>query len=109
MRKNAIQIELFCEFHKVEIELVYSFVDHGFIDIIKDKEQTFIPSSSIENLERCVRLSRELGVNLAGMEVINNMRLKMLELYKELHDLKSLRNELIKAGRFDNEDDIEEF
>lgn len=109
MRKNAIQIELFCEFHKVEIELVYSFVDYGFIEVIHENKQTFIPTSSIENLERCVRLSKDLGVNLEGLEVINNMRLKMLELHKELHDLKSIKNELIKAGRFDNEDDIEEF
>jgi hypothetical protein len=109
MKKDAIKLEIFCEFHHVEHQLIYSFIDYGFFDVIKENEDVFIPNTAIEDVERCIRLSNELGVNLAGLEVINNMRQKMLQLREELNALKHLKNELIRAGRFDNEDDIIEF
>jgi hypothetical protein len=109
MKKEAIKLEIFCEFHHVEHQLIYSFIDYGFFEVIKEEEEVFIPNSSLEEVERCVRLSKELGVNLAGLEVINNMRQKMLLLRQELQHLKSLQKELIRAGRFDNEEDIIEF
>jgi DNA-binding transcriptional MerR regulator len=46
------------------------------------------PISCIERLRRIVRLRRDLGVNLAGVAVILEMRPRMEELQKELERLR---------------------
>jgi MerR family transcriptional regulator, heat shock protein HspR len=40
----------------------------------------------LERLEVILSLTRDLGVNLAGVEVVLNMRRRMEEMQKELHD-----------------------
>lgn len=109
MKEEAIKLELFCEFHNIDNELIYSLIEYGFFEVIKENEAVFIPSSKVEEVERFVRLSTELGVNLEGLEVIHHMRQKMLLLRRELSNLKKLQNELIRTGGFDNEEDIIEF
>lgn len=43
----------------------------------------------VEELARLLRLSRDLGVNLAGVEIILRMRRRMLEMQKQIEDLVS--------------------
>lgn len=110
MKKEGIQIEVFCKFHNVDIQLVYSFIDNGFVEIVKESEATFIPESDVENLERCVRLTNDLGVNLAGLEVIHNMRSRMIELRRELNYLKRLERDVLLSEKVDiDRDDFEIF
>ena len=103
MKKEGIQIELFCEFHNVDAKLINSFIDMGFVDVLEQNEVTLIPESDVENLERCVRLTNDLGVNLAGLEVIHNMRSRMIELRRELAYLKRLENEISLSERMEDE------
>lgn len=41
----------------------------------------------VEEIARVVRLTRDLGVNLAGVEIILKMRRRMLEMQKQIEDL----------------------
>lgn len=41
----------------------------------------------VEEIARLVRLTRDLGVNLAGVEVILKMRWRMIEMQKQIEDL----------------------
>ena len=107
--KDAIQIEIFCEFHKVDIQLVYSIIDNGFIEVVRKDKVVFIPSNAIENLERCIRLSHDLGVNMAGLEVINNMRMKMLELREKIEYFELIKQQYIDSIVIESEDDIIDF
>lgn len=51
----------------------------------------------VEKLEMILRLTRELGVNLAGVEVILSMRERMEQMQAEMdHAMKQLRDELAK-------------
>ncbi len=53
----------------------------------------------LERLELILKLTRELGVNLAGVEIILNMREKMLEMQRQMEEfIRSLNEEL--AERF---------
>lgn len=49
----------------------------------------------LERLEIILRLTRELGVNLAGVEVILNMRERMLKLQNEVEEILSYVREHI--------------
>jgi len=44
-------------------------------------------AEDVEETSRVVRLTRDLGVNLAGVEIILKMRRRMLEMQKQIEDL----------------------
>ena len=46
-------------------------------------------AEDVEELSRVLRLTRDLGVNLAGIEIILKMRRRMLEMQKQIEDLLS--------------------
>lgn len=49
----------------------------------------------VEKIEMVLRLTRELGVNLAGVDVILSMREKMEQMQREMEDtIRALRDEL---------------
>jgi len=41
----------------------------------------------VEELARLIRLTRDLGVNLAGVEIILKMRRRMIDMQKQIEDL----------------------
>ena len=41
----------------------------------------------VEDLARLLRLTRDLGVNLAGVEIISKMRRRMVEMQRQIEDL----------------------
>ncbi|MBI1735198.1 MAG: MerR family transcriptional regulator [Candidatus Rokubacteria bacterium] len=41
----------------------------------------------VEELARLIRLTRDLGVNLAGVEIVLKMRRRMVEMQKQIEDL----------------------
>src|SRR6204780_785213 len=54
--------------------------------------------SDLEGLEIILNLTRELGVNLAGIEVILNMRDKMADMQQQMEDfIKFVRNEMARS------------
>jgi len=44
-------------------------------------------TADVDELARLLRLTRDLGVNLAGIEVILKMRRRMIEMQKQIEDL----------------------
>jgi len=58
----------------------------------------------LERLEVILNLTRELGVNLAGIEIILNMRDKMSEMQSEMEAfIKFVRNEMTRNLSFADE------
>ena len=53
----------------------------------------------LERLEVILKLTRELGVNLAGVEIILNMREKMEEMQRQIEAFVSSLNEEISTQR----------
>jgi len=68
----------------------------GFIKPKRSGGNTRLYSEEdVEKLEMILRLTRELGVNLAGVEVILSMREKMEQMQREMEDtIQQLRAEL---------------
>lgn len=68
----------------------------GFIKPKRSGGNTRLYSEEdVEKLEMILRLTRELGVNLAGVEVILSMREKMEQMQHEMEEtIRQLRNEL---------------
>jgi len=68
----------------------------GFIKPKRSGGNTRLYSEEdVERLEMILRLTRELGVNLAGVEVILSMREKMEQMQREMEEtIQLLRDEL---------------
>jgi len=68
----------------------------GFIKPKRSGGNTRLYSDEdVEKLEMILRLTRELGVNLAGVEVILSMREKMEQMQREMEEtVRLLREEL---------------
>ncbi|HEX9021256.1 MAG TPA: helix-turn-helix transcriptional regulator [Nitrospirota bacterium] len=73
----------------------------GFIKPKRSGGNTRLYSEEdIERLEMVLRLTRELGVNLAGVEVILSMREKMERMQREMEEtISMLREELARELR----------
>jgi MerR family transcriptional regulator/heat shock protein HspR len=73
----------------------------GFIKPKRSDGNTRLYSEEdVEKLEMILRLTRELGVNLAGVEVILSMREKMEQMQREMEDtILQLREELAREIR----------
>lgn len=70
----------------------------GFIKPKRSGGNTRLYSDDdVEKLEMILRLTRELGVNLAGVEVVLSMREKMEHMQREMEEtIMALREELAK-------------
>ncbi len=70
----------------------------GFIKPKRSVGNTRLYSEGdVEKLERSLRLTRELGVNLAGVEVILSMREKMERMQRDMEEtIRQLRRELAR-------------
>ncbi len=73
----------------------------GFIKPRRSGGNTRLYSEEdVEKLELVLRLTRELGVNLAGVEVILSMREKMEKMQREMEEtIGQLREELAREIR----------
>ena len=63
-------------------------------------------AEDVEELARLLRLTRDLGVNLAGVEIITKMRRRMTDMQKQIEDLLTYVREDggdLKAHRPDDE------
>ena len=70
----------------------------GFIKPKRSVGNTRLYSEEdVEKLEMILRLTRELGVNLAGVEVILSMREKMEQMQRDMEEtIRQLREELAR-------------
>ncbi len=73
----------------------------GFIKPRRSEGNTRLYSEDdVEKLEMILRLTRDLGVNLAGVEVILSMREKMEQMQREMEEtIRQLREELARDIR----------
>jgi len=70
-------------------DLVEKFVGYGLVEAsVSVGSDPLFPASSVEQLRRVIRLRRDLGVNLAGVAVILEMRQHIETLQAELRHLR---------------------
>jgi DNA-binding transcriptional MerR regulator len=70
-------------------KLVEQLIDFGLVvPVTAEGAHRMFPISAVERLRRIARLRRDVGVNLAGVAVILDMRERMENLQKELRRLR---------------------
>jgi len=87
------------ELYKVHPQTLRLYERHGLIKPSRSEGNTRLyTESDIERLEIVLNLARDMGVNLAGIEIILNMREKMNRMQDQMEEfLRLLQQELARG------------
>ena len=96
--KSLITIENFCSYHKVEYSFLSNIKEAGLIEIHFIEENEIIPEDKIPELERIVRLYKELDINEEAVLVVLQLLEKIELLEKENQLLKKRLNRYDALG-----------
>ena len=96
VRERLYMISVVSEMLGIHPQTLRLYEREGFIKPKRSIGNTRLYSEEdVEKLEMILRLTRELGVNLAGVEVILSMREKMEQMQQEMEaTIHALRQEL---------------
>jgi hypothetical protein len=86
--ENYILVQLFCTQTKIEKSFIANLNDYGFIALTTIENETYILEEEITEVERLYRLHYELGINLEGIDALNNLMQKISDLENENRLLK---------------------
>lgn len=90
-KDNLIPAEEICVRYKVERQFVSSLFESGIIEIVTIEETEYISDEHLSEFERMIRLSRDLEINIEGLEAIHHL---LGQIRKLQQDNRNLRNRL---------------
>ena len=86
--KPLYMIGVVAEMLKVHPQTLRFYEKKGLVRPSRTEGQTRMYSEEdLEDMARLLRLTRDLGVNLAGVEIVLKMRRRMIEMQKQIEDL----------------------
>ncbi len=101
-RKKAragYMISAVAELYKIHPQTLRLYERLGLLKPSRSRGNTRLyTDQDLERLEVILRLTRELGVNLAGIEVVLNMREKMLEMQRQMEAFVEFVREELARG-----------
>ncbi|HKM91343.1 MAG TPA: helix-turn-helix transcriptional regulator [Candidatus Acidoferrales bacterium] len=87
------------ELHKVHPQTLRLYERHGLLKPSRSEGNTRLyTEADLERLEIILNLAREMGVNLAGIEIILNMREKMNRMQEQMEQFLHLLQQEIARG-----------
>ncbi len=100
-KQKLYMISVVSEILGIHPQTLRLYEREGFITPKRSEGNTRLYSDEdVEKLEMVLRLTRELGVNLAGVEVILSMREKMEHMQREMQEtIRNLHDELAREIR----------
>ncbi len=87
MNEIHIPISDFCTHEKIEFTFVSELIDEGLIRVITVNETRCVTDAEIPQIKRYARMYRELGVNVAGLDVIRHLHEQMAAMRGEMERL----------------------
>lgn len=64
-----------------------AILEEGLLQILKEDDRIFIDAGQLERLHMIRRLTVDLAVNLSGVDVILEMRRKMIQMRREVDEI----------------------
>lgn len=85
--KAAYMISAVAEIYGLHPQTLRLYEREGLLRPSRSEGNTRLyTQEDLEQLELVLSLTRDLGVNLAGVEVVLNMRRRMEEMHREIHE-----------------------
>ncbi len=100
-RKAAFMISAVAEQYQPHPQTLRLYEREGLLKPSRSEGNTRLyTEQDLERLEVILKLTRDLGVNLAGVEIILNMREKMAEMQRQIEAfVSSLNTEMSQRAR----------
>lgn len=77
--ENYILLKKFCQSTSVDPDFIEALYEFGLIE-----HASSIHKDELPTIERYVRLHYDLNVNIEGLQIIANMREKMMQMQEEM-------------------------
>src|SRR5713226_6634884 len=91
--KAAYMISAVAEQYQIHLQTLRLYEREGLLAPSRSEGNTRLyTDDDLERLEVILKLTRELGVNLAGVEIILNMREKMAAMQRQIEEFVSTPN-----------------
>ena len=88
-KQKLISANDFCVSHDIEISFISALQESGLVKIEMIEETAFIPVYQLRQLEKIVRLYYDLDINLEGIETINHLLSRVVDMQEEITVLKN--------------------
>jgi MerR family transcriptional regulator/heat shock protein HspR len=96
--KAAYMISAVAELYSVHPQTLRLYEREGLLKPSRSDGNTRLyTDGDLERLEVILKLTRDMGVNLAGIEIILNMREKMAEMQRQIEDFVATLNQELSA------------
>ncbi len=82
--ENIVSATEFCKHNNIEINFIITLHASSLIELIKIKEEVFIPESQLKIIEKILRLQHDLDINSEGIEAITYLLQRMQEMQNQL-------------------------
>lgn len=96
--ENFIPLPQLCNQYKIEMSFFSDLDEYGLIELHTIEETYYIHKDRIVDIEKIIRLQRELNLNLEGIDTVFNLLNRIEALTFEVNSLKN------KLQRFESED-----
>lgn len=98
--KAGYMISAVAEIYKIHPQTLRLYERHGLLKPSRSQGNTrYYTPEDLERLEVILALTREMGVNLAGIEVVLNMREKMIQMERQMEEFIRFLQEEIGRNR----------
>jgi hypothetical protein len=67
---NYIEISQLCTHYEIEVTFFQSLNEYGLIELVTVEERPCIAEDKLTDLEKILRLNRDLEINLEGIDTI---------------------------------------
>lgn len=92
MENNLIPAKDFCLYHSIEISFIESLNTFGLLEIQIIKKVVFIHQDDIAKIEKYIRLSKDLEINMEGLHAIAHLLEQVEYLQSENNRLQNQLN-----------------
>jgi len=85
--KDIVDIAEICRRLGIQPVELEAMEEEGLITLAALRDGKALPSEQLDRVKMILRLQRDLNINLAGIDVILEMRRKMIQMRKEVDDI----------------------
>lgn len=87
-----IKVSTFCNSHGIETSLLNSLVEYELVHIEVIESEPYLAQEELPKVEKMIRLHQDMGINPEGIQAIDHLLNRVMDLQKEVHNLKSRLN-----------------
>ena len=87
--KDFIPVIQLCEHYCVEISFFKKLREFGLIEITSIEKTLYLHQDNLGEVEKIIRIHRELNVNIEGIDVVLNLLQKVNDLQNELNKVQN--------------------